>query len=147
MNGNAPPFVYPVRAGIPALTGAGHVKNESELCILLVEDDDDSRQLLQRLLMKQGYTVHAGQDYASALDIAAHQRVDLLISDIGLPDRDGCEVMKAIKRMYAVRGIALTGFDSDEDATRYKAAGFTGFITKPCDLANLLEVVATVVRN
>ena len=141
-----PPSAYRVLGRIWANQG-GQVKSESELCILLVEDDAESRKALQRLLTMQGYTVHARHDYDSALEIAAHQQFDLLISDIGLPDRDGCEVMEAVKRVHGVPGIALTGHVSHEDTTRCKAAGFTGFVNKPVDLANLLELVATVSRN
>jgi two-component system CheB/CheR fusion protein len=117
------------------------------LRILLVEDDADSREALRRLLSAQGHSVHPVHDFGSALDIASREPIDLLVSDIGLPGRDGCELMKIVKKLYDVPGIALTAYVSAEDEARCLAAGFARYIDKPVKFSDVLEAVSAFPRR
>lgn len=117
------------------------------LRILLVEDDADSREALRRLLSAQGHHVHPVQDYGSAMDVASREPIDLLVSDIGLPGRDGCELMRAVKSLYDLPGIALTAYVSEEDEARCLAAGFARFIDKPVKFSDVLEAVSSFERR
>jgi CheY-like chemotaxis protein len=119
----------------------------SMLRILLVEDDADSREALRRLLTGQGHHVHPVHDFGSALDIVSREPIDLLVSDIGLPGKDGCELMKAVKKLYNVPGIALTAYVSEEDEARCLAAGFAHYIDKPVKFDDVLAAVARFPRR
>lgn len=120
---------------------------ENRLRILLVEDDADSREALCRLLAGQGHHVHSVHDFGSAMDIAAREQIDLLVSDIGLPGKDGCELMKTVKKLYDVPGIALTAYVSEEDEARCLAAGFAHYLDKPVKFSDVLEAVSTFSRR
>jgi len=121
--------------------------NGHSLRILLVEDDADSREALRRLLARMGHDVHIGVDYESALAVASREPLDVLLSDIGLPGRDGCDLMRDIKKLYDLPGVALTAFVSEEDQARCKAAGFAHFLDKPVQFADVLDVVAKFPRR
>jgi two-component system CheB/CheR fusion protein len=123
-------------------TGTG-----SALRILLVEDDADSREALRRLLTAQGHRVHPVHDFGSAIDVAAREPIDLLVSDIGLPGKDGCELMRAVKKLYDLPGIALTAYVSEEDEARCLAAGFTRYIDKPVKFSDVLDAVSSFPRR
>ncbi len=109
--------------------------------ILLVEDDDDSRQALRRLLVARRYEVHTAEDCRSGLEVAARQVIDLLVSDFDLPDGDGCEVMEAVRRLYNVPGIAVTGYTTEDVRARCMAAGFVTVLAKPVLFETLVKAV------
>jgi DNA-binding response OmpR family regulator len=119
----------------------------SPLRILLVEDDADSREALRRLLSGQGHHVHPVHDFGSAMAIVSSEQIDLLVSDIGLPGKDGCELMKTVKRLYNVPGIALTAYVSEEDEARCLAAGFARYIDKPVKFSDVLAAVSSFTRR
>jgi DNA-binding response OmpR family regulator len=119
----------------------------NSLRILLVEDDADSREALRRLLCGQGHEVHPAHDFGAAMDVVSREPIDLLVSDIGLPGRDGCELMKAVKRLYNVPGIALTAYVSEEDEARCLAAGFAHYIDKPVKFSDVLDAVSAFSRR
>ena len=111
--------------------------------ILLVEDHEDTRRILARLLKGVGCEVSAAGSVKEALAMADCQRFDLLVSDIGLPDGNGAEVMSYVKQRHRTRGIALSGFGQQEDISRSHAAGFEMHLTKPVDFKSLQ---ATILR-
>jgi two-component system CheB/CheR fusion protein len=117
------------------------------LRILLVEDDADSREALRRLLVGQRHEVHCAHDFSSAMEVASREPFDLLISDIGLPGKDGCELMRALKKIYQLPGIALTAYVSHEDEVRCLTAGFSHYIDKPVKFSDVLASVATFPRR
>ena len=119
----------------------------NSLRILLVEDDADSREALRRLLSGQGHYVHPVHDFGSAMAVASSEPIDLLVSDIGLPGKDGCELMKAVKTLYDVPGIALTAYVSLEDEARCLEAGFARYIDKPVKFSDVLEAVSSFSRR
>ena len=70
---------------------------------------------------------------AERAHLAASKRFDLLISDVGLPDGSGLELMKALRETQGLSGIALSGFGTDDDVAASRAAGFVAHLTKPVD--------------
>jgi len=99
--------------------------------VLLVENHDDTRHALQRLLARRGYRVEVARDSASALALCAAHEFDVVVSDIGLPDRSGLELMQEIKNLHRIPGIAISGFGMDTDVAKSVAAGFSEHLTKP----------------
>ncbi len=113
--------------------------------ILLVEDNGDTAITVTMLLKSLGYQVETAGDVFQALEAVSGREFDLVISDLGLPDRSGIELMQEIRqRGYRLRGIALTGYGSEEDVQRSREAGFTVHLTKPIDLDALTEAIEQV---
>jgi signal transduction histidine kinase len=131
--------VDPGPAGIPT--------KDQVLRILLVEDHQDTAMLLSRLLQRFGHDVRVANSRAAALDLAASQTFDVMLSDIGLPDGTGHELMRAIAEQYRIPGIALTGYGMEEDVSRSRAAGFVEHIVKPVNLERLQAVLARATRR
>ncbi len=115
------------------------------LKILLVEDDPASLTVMARLLHKHGHTILTAGNLAAALEVASAEEFDLIISDLGLPDGNGLELMRRLRARRAVAGIALTGFGTDEDIRRSREAGFAGHLTKPVDLRRLEAMIRHVI--
>jgi PAS domain S-box-containing protein len=111
------------------------------LRILLVEDHNDTRQTLSRLLSHFGHDISVAASTQSAKEIVDTKEFDVVLSDIGLPDGSGYEVITHAKQKQPVKGVALTGFGMDEDIRRSKEAGFDFHLTKPVDFAELRTVL------
>jgi PAS domain S-box-containing protein len=119
------------------------VTSASGLGILLVDDHADTRRVLARLLARLGHRVETAGDVASAVALVRSVQFDVLISDIGLPDGSGIDVMCEAKRVQPrLRGIALSGFGMEEDTRRSAEAGFERHLNKPVDFAVLQEVLS-----
>lgn len=101
--------------------------------ILFVEDHEDTASVLGRILRNAGFDVSHAGTVAEARALAASKRFDLLISDLGLPDGSGLELMRALRDAQGMKGIALSGFGTDEDVAASAAAGFAAHLTKPVD--------------
>jgi CheY-like chemotaxis protein len=114
------------------------------LRILLVEDHHDTRYVLSRLLAGLGFEVTAAGSVKEAVEAAAGQSFDLLLSDIGLPDGSGMDVMRQIANRHKVKGIALSGYGQDEDLRRSREAGFVTHLTKPVNLQTLQDAIRKV---
>jgi PAS domain S-box-containing protein len=110
--------------------------------VLVVEDHDATRDTLVGILRRRGYNISAASSMTAALEAARQQPVDLLISDLGLPDGDGCSLLRQLRQTQTVPGIALTGYGMDEDITRTREAGFVCHLTKPVNLQALDEAIA-----
>ena len=115
------------------------------LHILLVDDHAESLFVLARLLEKAGHAVHAACDFAGAMKAASQRRFDLLISDVGLPDRSGLELMQELHALQGIRGIALSGFTEEHDARASTSAGFARHLNKPVAFAELTAAIKEVV--
>jgi CheY-like chemotaxis protein len=111
------------------------------LKILLVEDHDDTRRVLARLLTHFGYKVASASTLEEARTTFRSEPFDAILSDIGLPDGTGYELMTEAKLRQGVKGIALTGFGMSQDIRRSKEAGFDFHLTKPVDVAELRTVL------
>ncbi len=109
--------------------------------ILLVDDHEDTRQTLARLLTRAGYEVTAADCVGSALDRAQEAEFDLLVSDIGLPDGTGYDLMTELHEKFGLPGVAFSGFGMEHDVKRSLAAGFSAHLTKPIDFDRLKEAM------
>ncbi|MEY2496954.1 MAG: hypothetical protein QOD12_510 [Verrucomicrobiota bacterium] len=119
-------------ASIPSSPGA-----RKSMRILLVEDHEDTNRSLTHLLRRRGYEVQAARSVESALKLAANEHFDVLVSDIGLPDGSGIDLMQKLKSEHPIFGIALTGFGMEEDLRRSHDVGFNHHLIKPVDLNRL----------
>ncbi|HWM26452.1 MAG TPA: ATP-binding protein [Chthoniobacterales bacterium] len=117
----------------PAL--AGHVR------ILLVEDHKDTARVLGRILQNAGFEVSHADTLARARELAAGRRFDLVISDLGLPDGSGLDLMRGLRETQGLSGIALSGFGTDDDVAASTAAGFAEHVTKPVDWERLRNAI------
>ena len=109
--------------------------------LLLVEDHQPTLDVLARLLRKQGHEVFTAATVEEAREFAAAQEFDLVISDIGLPDGNGVDLMMELTRDYGLRGIALSGYGMDEDLARTRNAGCIAHLVKPIDFERLNRVL------
>ncbi len=109
--------------------------------ILLVEDHDQTRQLLARLLQLEHHEVTAAAGMAEALAAAQTGTFDVVLSDIGLPDGSGLDLMRELQQRYHLSGIALSGFASQADQQAAKEAGFSEHLAKPVQLETLLQAL------
>ena len=112
--------------------------------LLLVEDHSDTARALARLLQRSGYQVRRAHNAESALKVAGDEAFDVMISDIGLPDATGYELMKQVSERYGIKGIALSGYGMEEDLRKSREAGFTDHVLKPVDLQQLEAVIERV---
>ena len=132
-----------------AATAAANAARRHRRRILLVEDHDDTAHVMSMVLQHQGHTVRRAGTVAAALQAAQAEPFDLLISDIGLPDGSGLDLMRQLRHRLRqpVRGIALSGFGMDDDITRSRDAGFEEHLTKPVSLDVLETTIKRVVES
>jgi len=109
--------------------------------ILFVEDHEDTAEVLSMLLREYGYTVETCATVGEALKLAKEHQFDLLISDVGLPDGTGVDLLHAIRQHTSFPAIALTGFGMDSDIARFRKEGFDEHLTKPIDIQELRSTI------
>lgn len=114
--------------------------------VLLVEDHEPTRLALERLLLRRRYDVSMASSLAEARSFASGGDFDFLISDIGLPDGNGFDLMRELHERCGIRGIALTGYGSDKDIDRSREAGFAVHLTKPVSAQSLDKALAEINR-
>jgi CheY-like chemotaxis protein len=119
--------------------------------ILLVEDDDDIRELLRSVLVSRGAVLTAVDGARAAIGALEAETPDIVISDINMPGDDGHVLMRKVRGLPLTRGgkipaIALTALDSREARVASRDAGFHYHLTKPVDANKLVQVVADLVR-
>jgi CheY-like chemotaxis protein len=112
--------------------------------VLLVEDHLDTRRVMVRLLSSFGCTVTEASSVAEALAAADRDDFDVLLSDIGLPDGSGTEIMTELKSRKAIKGIALSGYGQDNDIQRSREAGFEMHLIKPVNIQTLRDSIRRV---
>lgn len=118
--------------------------------ILVVEDDDDSRDLIASILRHAKATVHAVPDAKIALADLSKRSFDVIVSDIGLPEMDGLELMRAIRARPAeltrrTPAVALTAYTRAADRTAVMQAGFQAHVPKPVDSNELIATISNLV--
>ena len=117
------------------------------LRLLVVEDHEPTMMVLVRLLRHYGHNVFTAESVERALAVAATHSFDLVISDLGLPDGNGIDLMRQLAKNYGLRGIALSGYGMPEDRAKTKQAGFLAHLVKPINfdqLQSALQVFAPV---
>ena len=122
----------------------------SGIKILVIDDDEDSRFLLQTALERAGAWVRVADSAANAYSFLQRQRVDVVISDIGMPEEDGISLMRRLRALPIHQGlpaVALTAYARSEDVTRALDAGFQRHVAKPANIAELVRMVAELVES
>ena len=117
------------------------------LRLLVVEDHEDTLRVLHRLLETMGYRVATAASAAAALNYVAANEVDVLVSDIGLPDRTGHELLRQVKKIQNIPAVAISGFGSAHDIQSSHDAGFYRHLTKPLDFGFLHATIQQAVRE
>jgi two-component system, chemotaxis family, CheB/CheR fusion protein len=129
---------------------AGPLTDSQSLRILLVEDHEDSARLIAQLLRKLNYQVTSAGTVHGALQAAESEQFDLLVSDIGLPDGNGLDLLGELRKKWPIQGIALSGFGMEEDMKMSHQAGFLEHLTKPVNFQKLelaIQRASTVPRE
>src|ERR1043165_9541361 len=118
--------------------------------VLLVEDDDDSRKLLGTMLKRYGARVTSTKSAAEAFEAFTNDVPDVLISDIGMPDEDGYQLIRKLRALPGQKGgttpaIALTGYASRKDRERALSAGYQQHMAKPIEQMDMITAIAALV--
>ncbi|HEX2671663.1 MAG TPA: response regulator [Polyangiaceae bacterium] len=130
----------PQEAALPAETERGAL---SGIYALLVEDDPDGCDLMQMMLRRFGAEVTAVSTAAAALESVRERRPDVLVSDIGLPDGDGFQLLRLVREAnHDLPAVAVTAYASRQDVAKALAAGFQAHVAKPVEPAQLSAAVA-----
>ena len=119
-------------------------KRRKALRILLVEDHRDTLHALSRLLTHFGHEISVADGAKAALKIMDSKEFDVVLSDIGLPDGNGYDLVSEAKRRRPIKAVALTGFGTDDDVRRGKEAGFDFHLVKPVDFHELRTVLGQI---
>lgn len=130
---------------------AGTIGSLCSLAILIVEDDDDARELMQAVLEQRGATVSAAESVARAFELLRHGAApDVIVSDIAMPDEDGFTLARRVRALPADSGgqtpiIAVSAYAASSDRVRALAAGFDRYLHKPVDFDELSVTIRSVV--
>jgi CheY-like chemotaxis protein len=147
--------------GVDAATGAERAlahKGESgslaalkNACVLVIDDEADSRDLVSSLLADEGADVVAAGSVAAGLGAVHDRSPELVVCDIGMPHADGFELLRELRAMedphVRTPAIALTAYAREEDRQRALAAGFQAHIGKPFDAQEFLRVAAELISK
>lgn len=123
---------------------------EAKPAVLLIEDNEDGREMMAMMLSCYGYPVQHAADGMQGLAVASSQRPEVALIDIGLPGMDGYEVARRLRAnpdTHHIRLIALTGYGLAEDQRRVMDAGFDMHLVKPVDVDQLLRAISECVQG
>lgn len=124
------------------------MKNNTPLKFFVVENHQDTLDAIKMFLEAQGHSVEAAPDMKSALKLAPRTEFDVLISDIGLPDGDGWELMRKLRdKIPNLKAIAMSGYGMRADLDKSKAAGYAAHIIKPFGPMELNAALNKVLDN
>jgi two-component system, chemotaxis family, CheB/CheR fusion protein len=118
--------------------------------ILAVEDQDDSRDLLDFVLQREGATVETARSAPEARAALQARPFDILVADLGLPDEDGYSLIRAIRETFPspardIRAVALTAYAGDDYRTKALAAGYDAYVAKPLEPSRLTAILRDLV--
>jgi PAS domain S-box-containing protein len=125
---------------VAAPQGSAQMKPRSRR-ILLVEDHADTRSSLEFLLRQNHHEVLGAGSAEEALQLAANHKFDLVISDLGLPDKSGLELMRQLRDEFGLKGVGVTGYGMEENIKASQAAGFIFHLVKPIRFDQLKQVI------
>ena len=112
--------------------------------VLLVDDHHDTCLGMKRMLERRGYQITIAHSAEQAVEKVRTQEFDLLISDIGLPDRSGYDLMREVRLNKRLPGIALSGFGNEQDVIQAREAGFAEHLTKPINFERLEKTIQSL---
>jgi signal transduction histidine kinase/CheY-like chemotaxis protein len=144
------------RGESPAAARAAAFHEDEQLLegakVLVVDDEQDSRELVQHVLQRCNAQVLLAANATQGLELLIAHRPDVVVSDIGMPGKDGFEFIREVRSLSSSRGgatpaVALTAFARSEDRTHALSAGFQVHVSKPIDLQQLVSTVADLVRR
>ncbi len=140
--------VAPPRATIPAEAAPGPAEAPPlSLRLLLVEDNEPTLDVMTTLLELAGHDVKPAPDVRTARRLAESHEFDLVVSDLGLPDGTGFELMSELRDRYGLKGIAVSGFGMEEDLRRSSECGFLEHLVKPVDIDKLKAALARAAQE
>jgi signal transduction histidine kinase len=128
----------------PDLEGGSGAAPRRSYRLLIVEDHADTQHSLTRLLQRRGYEVRAVDGIGTAIEASQAFPFDVLISDMGLPDGTGIDLIQRLSADRRINAIALSGFGMEDDVRRSKDAGFAEHLTKPVDINKLDCVIQRI---
>ncbi len=135
----------PTKTTVSAATVSSSPQAPRRARLLVVEDHAPTRATLKSLLARRHFDVRTAGSAIEAREIAAEWPPDLLVSDIGLPDSDGCTLLRELRASNpALPGIALSGYGMDEDLARTRMAGFAEHLTKPVNVSSLERAIEAI---
>jgi CheY-like chemotaxis protein len=135
-----PGYVEPAPAEAAVPHASGHELEGRR--VIVVDDDEDTREILAAMLRAHGASSWVAPDIASALALVETQQPHVIISDIGLHDEDGCALAQQVhERFPGTMSIALSGFADSAVRDQAIASGFKRFLAKPVETSALLEAV------
>jgi signal transduction histidine kinase/ActR/RegA family two-component response regulator len=152
------PLAQPLAAAPPGRTGAPEVHAQapedrladlSGLKVLVVDDAPDTLDVLEQILRHSGAATVTATNAGKALALLEQERPDVIVSDIGMPEVDGFELMRRIRRRGpdaggAIPAIALTAFTRQDDRSKALQAGFDDYLAKPVEAGALVQRIADV---
>jgi CheY-like chemotaxis protein len=125
----------------PPSVGRSRKRDTRKRHLLLVDDHRDTCVGMKMMLERRGYSITIAHSADQAVEQTQANEFDLVISDIGLPDRSGYELMRELRASKGLLGIALSGFGSEQDVTKAREAGFSEHLTKPINFDRLEEAI------
>ena len=122
------------------------------LAILIVEDDTDARELMQAVLEQRGARVWAAESVARAFELLASVKVEVIVSDIAMPDEDGLSLARRLRSLPVEQGghtpiVAVSAYAGTSDRLRALAAGFDRYLHKPVDFDDLTATILSLVEG
>jgi two-component system, sensor histidine kinase len=146
--GRGSELVVRLPLGAPAATEAGSAIRPGQRTmsrrVLVIEDDEDTRDVMRLMLEQDGHHVETAASGAEGVELALHSAPDAVLVDIGLPSVDGYAVAQRIRAGLggSVLLVAVTGYGREDDRRRAAAAGFDIHLVKPLDYEGLLRLLA-----
>jgi NO-binding membrane sensor protein with MHYT domain/CheY-like chemotaxis protein/nitrogen-specific signal transduction histidine kinase len=137
-----------VRAPVPA--AQGDLADLSGVRVLVIDDAPDTLDVLEQILAYSGAATMTAPGAGAALALLEHEVPDVIVSDVGMPDVDGFELMRRIRRRAAtaaIPAIALTAFTRQDDRVKALQAGFTDYLAKPVEPAALADAIRRAVAR
>jgi signal transduction histidine kinase/ActR/RegA family two-component response regulator len=147
---SAPPGEHPTTGRAPVL-GAPEV-SLAGLMVLVVDDEPDARELVRSVLSLAGADVVVAASAAEGIKCVTARQPDVIVSDIGMPERDGYQFVRQVRDLGSARGgktpaIALTAFARSEDRTRAMLAGYQVHMSKPIEPQELVATISSLATN
>jgi signal transduction histidine kinase len=129
-----------------------HLSSLEGVQVLIVEDGDDARAVLEAILQRAGAQVKSASSVSGAMSALEGYQPDVIVSDIGMPDEDGYALMQRLKEWelkskIRLPAVALTAYASEQDRLRALSAGFRAHLPKPVEPSLLIATIATVIRD